>query len=329
MQREKISLILIVAFAFGILLVAPFLGVYTIRPADVIQGTLSDTHLRILTTIRIPRVLTTFLAGAGLSICGLAFQTMFRNPLATPYTLGVASGASLGSALYIRFGLSFGLLALDGITLFAFLGALLSIMFVYAVSRLRQTFTSATMLLAGISISFCFSSLILFIQYISKIMHSFSIIRWLMGSVAVTGYNSFWNLMIFLIPCSIFLFTQMRELNLLLTGEDLASSRGVNVNSMKKRLFLITSLMVGAIVAQCGPIAFVGMMVPHICRLLGSNRHGYLLPASFLFGGTFLVLCDLLARTLIAPAEIPVGVITSLLGGPFFLWLLIQKKRVL
>jgi iron complex transport system permease protein len=230
--------------------------------------------------------------------------------------------------LYVRLGLSFSILHLSGVSVCAFLGALGSISLVYGLTRLRQGFSTATMLLAGIAINLVFSSLILFIQYMSDFTHSFQIMRWLMCGLETVGYESVFNLTPLVVIGVAVLFALTHELNLMTAGEELAVSRGVDTRRVKPILFLATSLCVGGIVAECGPIGFVGMIVPHICRLLVGGNHRRLLPASCLFGGVFLTLCDAAARTLIAPAEIPVGVITSLLGGPFFVWLLVRPSTV-
>lgn len=278
----------------------------------------------ILWRIRVPRVCLAFLAGASLAASGMVFQAMFRNPLATPFTLGVSSGASLGAALYVWFGLSFTVLGLSGISLSALAGAVLSIMLVYGLTQTSRGLSTGTMLLAGVAVSLFFSSLILFIQYMSDITNAFRIIRWLMGGLEVVGYDSVLSLLPFAaLGLGIILF-MTDELNLLTVGEDLAASRGVDVKKTKRLLFLATSLMVGGVVAVCGPISFIGMIVPHICRMIVGSEHRRLAPATLLFGGAFLTLCDALARMIIAPAEIPVGVITALLGGPFFLWLLLR-----
>ncbi|MCD6353539.1 MAG: iron ABC transporter permease, partial [Proteobacteria bacterium] len=256
-------------------------------------------------------------------VSGMTFQAMFRNPLATPFTLGVSSGAALGASLYIRFGLPFTLLGISGTSISAFSGAILAIFLVYGLTKAKKGFSTATMLLAGVAISFSFSSIILFTQYMSGLTQSFRILRWLMGGLEVVGFDSVWNIFPFVISGSAIVLYLTHELNLMTTGDDIAISRGVNVKLVRKVLFFATSLMVGGVVAICGPIGFVGMMAPHICRLLIGWDHRYLTPASLLFGGMFLTLCDILSRTVIAPAEIPVGVITALVGGPFFLWLLL------
>lgn len=310
-------LILIALITLMIIFISPYLGLTVGNP---------EVQHHILTQLRIPRVLFAFIAGAGLALCGMVFQAMFHNPLATPFTLGVASGASLGAALYVYLGFSFTLLWLDGAAFSAFTGALLAISFVYSISRYQGGFSPETLLLTGVAISFFFSSLILFTQYLSNLTDSFQIIRWLMGSLSTVGYHDILQLLPFVGICTAAILWLTRELNLLMAGDDIALSRGVSVQYIRYTLFFVTSLCVGAIVALCGPIGFIGMMVPHICRLLIGSDHRYLAPASLLFGGAFLIVCDTVARLIIAPAEIPVGVISTLLGGPFFLWLLIKSK---
>jgi len=309
--------------AAATLFIAPLFGM------EFIPFSAAGQERAILLGIRIPRVLCAFVVGSMLSLSGMSFQALFRNPLATPFTLGVSSGAALGAAIFIRFGLAFTLLGISGTSLAAFGGALLAVALVYGLTRIKGGFTTTTLLLAGIAISFFFSSLILLIQYTSGLSQSFRIIQWMMGSLTTADYGKLFNLLPFLAVGGALLLFLHREMNLLMVGEDIAISRGVNVGRVKKLIFLAASLMVGGVVAICGPIGFVGMMAPHICRLLVGADHRFLTPASFLFGGLFLALCDTFARALFGTVEIPVGVITALLGGPFFIWLLLSNKTEL
>jgi len=318
MNPAKKVLGLITLFTLIILVITPYLGL-----SDHLTPAIQQ---KILMDIRLPRLLLAFIVGAGLAVCGLVFQAMFHNPLATPFTLGVASGASLGAALSVFLGVGFDFLGLSSTTLFAFIGALVTIRFVYGISSMRAGFSLHTLLLTGIAISFFFSSLILLIQYLNDLPDAYRLIRWLMGSLSIVGYDAIWQLLPFIVVAVAVIFYLSHELNLLTTGDDIALSRGVNVRKTRFLLFVTTSLCIGAIVSLCGPIGFVGMMVPHICRLLIGQNHRWLIPASCLFGGSFLIICDTIGRLLIAPAEIPVGVITTLLGGPFFLWLLIRTR---
>ncbi len=330
-------------FALAVLAWAPLVGLIDV-PASAFWGKADDLiKVDILWRFRIPRVLMAFLAGAGLAASGMAFQAMFRNPLATPFTLGVASGAALGAALCIHVsqvltpwwivavydGLQHGLswLGISPVSLCAFAGALTAILLVYGLTRLRQGASTGSMLLAGVAISFFFSSLILFLQYVTDPTRSFRILRWVMGGLdSVVDFDDVLSVFPFVAAGCVVVLYLTHELNLITTGDELAASRGVEVNRTKLILFFAASLMVGAVVALCGPIGFVGLMAPHICRLLVGPDHRLLTPATLLFGGAFLVLCDTLARTIMAPTELPVGIVTALLGGPFFLWLLLGRR---
>ncbi len=320
MRKPLLPLLLLLLLASAALVVCPLLGMKFIPlSADGLER-------EILVSLRVPRVLCAFAAGAMLSLSGMSFQALFRNPLATPFTLGISSGAALGAATFIRLGFAFTFLGISGTSLAAFGGALLAVALVYGLTRLKGGFTTTTLLLAGIAISFFFSSLILLIQYLSGFEQSFRIVQWMMGSLTAADYSKLANLLVFLSGGGILLLFLHREMNLLMVGEDIAVSRGVHVGRVKQLIFIAASLMVGGVVAVCGPIGFVGMMAPHICRLLVGADHRWLAPASFLFGGLFLTVCDTLARSAPSGAEIPVGIITAMLGGPFFIWLLLNRK---
>jgi iron complex transport system permease protein len=319
-----INVILLIFIALAVLFTAPFLGMKVINPVGILSGELSSN---IFINIRVPRVLLGFLAGSGLAVCGMVFQALFRNPLATPFTLGISSGASFGAAFTILTGWTGMVLWVPSTTFGALGGAFAAMLLVYGFSSLQRNMSSITILLAGIAVSFLFSSLLMFVQFLSNLRHSFQIIRWLMGGLEVYGYQHIFSMLPLVILGIAVIFIKLPELDLLLTGEDIAKTRGVNVIRTKRVLFFATSITVGAIVSVCGPIGFIGMMTPHICRLLFGYNHKILGPVTFLSGGVFLVLCDTMARTVIAPAEIPVGVITSLLGGPFFLWILFSSLK--
>lgn len=310
-------------FAVLSILTMPFIGMEAV-PLEAVLHPDSGTESTIFWHIRVPRVLTAFAAGTALGVCGMAFQAIFRNPLATPFTLGVSSGASLGAAIALQLGLTGSLLGIPGTSAFGFLGALLCIGVIYGLTRLKEGFSTATMLLAGVAMSFFISSIIMFMQYTADYYDSFRLLRWLMGGLGEVGFNEFLNVLPFAVLGAASMIYYSNELNLLTTGDDLAMSRGVDVLRTKKLLFLSTSVTVGGVVAECGPIGFVGMMAPHICRMLIGPDHRLLGPATCLFGGAFLAVCDTFARTVMAPAQLPVGVVTAFLGGPFFLWLLLS-----
>ena len=280
--------------------------------------------------LRFHRTALALIAGSGLALAGLVFQAMFRNPLATPYTLGVASGAAFGAALCLQTTLRFGLPGLIGViptvSLGAFLGASLAMGIVLALSQRRDTSTEQ-MLLAGVAVNFFFSSLIVLLQYLSAPHDAFQILRWTMGGVQnATKLDDWLRLTPIVLLLMIFLVLQSRTMNVFVTGNDRAKSLGVNVERFRIVLFIVTSLVVGAIVSVTGPIGFVGLLVPHVARLLVGPDHRLLIISTGFLGAVFLAVCDTLGRWISYPAEFPVGIITSLLGGPFFLWLLLKRK---
>ncbi|WP_373531694.1 FecCD family ABC transporter permease [Vampirovibrio sp.] len=320
--KPWVSIALLSVFAALVLLLAPCVGMQWIWPWLDPWGSLDAG---ILWEIRVPRVLASFLTGAGLAVCGMVFQALFRSPLASPFTFGVASGASFGSVLAIILGEFLPFYGASG--LFALLGAAFTVVLVYRLATWGRHFSISTLLLAGVAINYFFGSAVTFIQYLSDFTNVFRILHSLMGGFEGVGMDALWQLIPFVIPGMILIACLPYELNLLSMGDDIAASRGVHLNRTRKLLFFGTSVTVGGIVAVCGPIGFVGLMAPHIGRLMVGNDHRYLMIVSALLGGSLLTLCDTLSRTVIAPAEIPVGVVTSLLGCPFFVWLLLRQKR--
>ena len=306
----------------AVLLVAPLLGSQPLALADLVSG--EATAGAILWQLRLPRVLLAALAGGVLAVSGVAFQTLFRNPLAEPYTLGVAGGAALGAVLALQLAGDAGLLAVAGA---AFLGALAVSAVILGLASTRRGLETGTVLLAGIAISLSCSALILFVQYLADFTRTFRMVRWMMGGLAVVGSGEVLWLLPWVLLAAGVVLAHRWELNLLLTGEELAASRGVDLMRLRLLVLGATSLAVGALVAVVGPIGFVGLIVPHILRRAVGHDHLHLVPACLFGGGAFLALCDLAARTVMAPAELPVGVLTALLGGPFFLWLLIVRRR--
>lgn len=276
--------------------------------------------------IRLPRIFLGVLTGASLAVAGVVFQALLRNPLATPYTLGVASGSALGALLVIKSGLYFSFLGFSSVQLAAFAGSLLTVLLVYAISRRAGRISIYGMILAGVTISFFFSALILILHYLADFTETQQMIRWTMGGLDIVEYGVLLRTLPLLLVSFLVLWGMSRTFNILSTSEETALSKGVDVPRVQILAFVIASLLTGSVVALSGPIGFVGLIIPHLLRLLGGPDHRYLIPASILLGGGFLALSDTLARTLFAPVDLPVGIITTLLGGPFFLWLLIQKR---
>ncbi len=331
-MKRSVILLGLFALAASTLVLTPFFGMKAISPGEAAgwsaaaPGAVDETE--IFWRLRVPRVVLAFLAGAALAVGGMIFQALFRNDLATPFTLGVSSGAALGATLHLRLGLTFAVAWFDGISVSAFAGALLAVGMVHLLARARPDATGGTMLLAGVAVNFTLSSLLLFVHYTSDAAQSFNILRWLMGRLDVVGMETVWGLLPLVAVGGGMGLVMHRELNLMSVGEDFAASRGVDASRTRSLFFVAVSLMVGGVVAVCGPIGFVGMMAPHICRLLVGADHRWLGPASLMLGGMFLALSDLIARSVAAPAELPVGIVTALLGGPFFLWLLVRKRGV-
>ncbi|MCO4794704.1 MAG: iron ABC transporter permease [Bacteriovoracaceae bacterium] len=281
----------------------------------------------ILTQLRFPRVLLGFFAGAGLSLAGLIFQGLFRNNLATPYTLGVSSGAAFMVSLWIKLGFSFSFAYFNGLAIAGFLGALLSITVVMSLASALKRFEPSTMILAGVGQGMFFSSAVLLIQYFGSVFEVNRMVQWTFGGVEVIGYSSLIKILPILLITSSFTYSRAKALNILTLDEDLALSRGINTGLLRKVLFLLISLLVGFIIAEAGPIAFIGLIAPHTMKRFFKFDYRYLIPASLMFGGICLSFCDLIGRMMSSNLEIPVGIVTAFLGGPFFLFILIKGRE--
>jgi iron complex transport system permease protein len=275
--------------------------------------------------LRLARTALGAVTGAGLSVAGVVFQAILRNPLAEPYVLGVSSGAGLGAALAIVLGLS----AIGAWTLpaTAFAGALGTILLVYALARTPNgTAPVQTLLLSGVVVSAVLGSILMFVVSVTPSEKLHSIVWWLLGNLQVFDWGLL-RIVSAVVAAGIAMSVLFaRDLNLMALGEEPAAHLGLDVEWTKKRFFLLASLMTGATVAACGLIGFVGLIVPHTVRLVAGPDHRRLVTASALAGAAFLVLADSIARTVIAPREVPIGVITAMLGGPFFLALLRKRK---
>lgn len=319
--RAGVALAVLIGLWVATLLVAPLAGSQEVALEDLWRG--DEVAATIVWRLRLPRVLLGLLAGGALAVSGVAFQTLFRNPLAEPYTLGVAGGAALGAVLALQWS---GTQGLPAVAAASFVGALTATAVVVGLATGLRGTQTGTLLLAGIAISLTCSAMILLLQYLSDFARTFRMLRWMMGGVAVVGYREVVWAVPWVVAGTAGLLAFRWELNLLLTGEELAASRGVDLSRLRIGVLAVASTMVGAVVAVTGPIGFVGLIVPHILRRWVGHDLLYLLPASLLGGGAFLTLCDLAARTVLAPAELPVGILTALLGGPFFLWLLVVRR---
>lgn len=316
--------------AIAVCLAAPLVGSTPIRLARVFDPSIAfvdNPDAQIFFVARLPRVLAGALVGSALAAAGVVFQALLRNPLATPFTLGVSAGAALGAMLALSFSLPEGIAGLSAVPLASFAGSLGAVGIVYALARVRHHgLSTSVLLLAGVTLNSFFSALILFVQFLADYTQTFRTVRWLMGDLDVSSYRP---LIAALPPLGLALgaFAVLpRSLNLLSLGEESAAARGVDVHRAQRLAFLSASLATGAAVSLGGPIGFIGIVIPHLIRLIVGADHRLVLPASLFAGAGFLVACDTVARTALAPLEIPVGVITALIGGPFFLWLLIRSR---
>lgn len=281
----------------------------------------------ILWSIRMPRVILAGLVGASLAISGAAFQGLLKNPLADPYTLGVSSGASVGAVMTLFFSLSAPVLGMFTLPAFSMIGALLTMFLVLGFAKLvDKAMKMETLILTGIIISSFLSSIIsLMIALTGEELRQ--IISWLMGSVSMRGWPYVKMILPFVIVGTILLWLNRRELNAMLFGEERAKYLGVNVRRSKLTLLIGGSMLTGAAVSVSGTIGFVGLVVPHMTRLLFGANHQHLLPLSLMNGASLLILCDLVARTIIAPTELPIGVITALLGAPVFAYIFFRQRK--
>jgi iron complex transport system permease protein len=329
-QRLAWALLIFGGAAAGAVLTAPLIGSTPIdlrRAFDFSIPFAENTEAQIFFIARLPRTLAGALVGSTLATAGVVFQGLLRNPLATPFTLGVSAGAALGAMLVITFGPALEWIGIPLSPLASFAGSLVAVAVVYLLASGRQRGLSTdVLLLAGVTMNAFFSALILFVQYFADFAETFRILRWLMGDLDVSSYQP----LLTALPLVVLAFGAFawlaRPLNLLSLGPDAAESRGLDVVRAQRVAFVSASLATGAAVSVGGPVGFIGIIVPHLVRLMVGSDHRIVLPASALFGAAFLVWCDALARSIMAPLELPVGVITALIGGPFFLWLLVKKR---
>ncbi len=285
--------------------------------------------LSILLMQRIPRTLAAFLAGGGLAVAGCAFQALLRNPLATPYTLGVASAGALGA--WVAFLLADVTAAIPLLALLtskqvmAFLFAGLDVFLVYLLAARRIHTSPAVLLLAGVTLGMLANAGIMFSRYLARPDRLVNMDRWLMGGVDVLGYQPVLLLAVGVIPCAAVLLLQAARYDQFAFGTTLAAGRGVNIGRLQTTTFFVGSLITAVIVSEVGPIGFVGLIIPHGVRLLTGPSHRLLMPLSIVAGGAFLCACDIVARRIL-PGETPIGIITTMVGGPVFLYLLVRRR---
>lgn len=340
-KKVFIAVLLILLFISSIILGISF-GAVDIPPYDVyrvflykvfgikignLDEILNSTLFDIIWGVRMPRVLLGAFAGMALAMVGVIMQATIQNPLGDPYILGLSSGASLGATFSILIGFS-GVLSSFGAPLGAFLGALIASIFVYFLAKIGGRITPFKMILAGMVISSICSSLTSLIIFLSKDNEGIRTVNfWMMGSLAGAEWsNIVLPIAISVIPL-IYFFTQYRNLNLMVLGDETSITLGLNIEKHRKIYMILSSLITGVIVSVCGTIGFVGIMIPHIVRLIFGTEHKTLLPFSALVGAIFLIWADVIARCAITNMELPIGIITSVIGAPFLLWLMVKGTR--
>lgn len=312
------------------LLAAPMIGSTSISLSHVFDRTTpwaDNLDAQIFFVARLPRVLAAAVVGATLAASGVVLQALLRNPLATPFTLGVSAGAALGAMLALAAGLDVGILGVSSVPLASFAGSLVATGLVYGLARSQRRGLSTTvLLLAGVTLNSFFSALILFVQYLADFTQAFRTLRWLMGDLDVGSYAPLLAALPFVVVSFALFLVLGRSLNLLSLGADAAASRGVDVARAERLAFFSASLATGAAVSLAGPIGFIGIVVPHVVRRLVGADHRLVLPASMCIGAAFLIACDVVSRTVLSPLELPVGIVTAMIGGPFFLWQLVRHS---
>ena len=310
-------------------LLAPLVGSTPVQLSAVFDRSIpfaDNLDAQIFFVARLPRVLAAALVGSALALSGVVFQALLRNPLASPDTLGVSAGASLGAMMAITFDFDFSFLGISAVPLASFAGSFGALAIVYGLSAARRRGTSAVvLLLGGVTLNALLSAIIAFVQYLADFTQTFRNVRWLMGSLDVASYAPIGAALVPLALAWAGFATLPRVLDLISVGNESAAARGVNVERSERIALVSASLATGAAVSLAGPVSFVGIIVPHLVRLIVGADHRLVLPASALFGAAFLIGCDLVARTIIAPLQLPVGIVTAIIGGPVFLWLLFRR----
>ena len=311
---------LFIIFSLALLLIAPFFGQIEIDISKL--NDITSMEYKLFWDLRVPRVIIAFFTGALLGLSGLIFQSLFRNPMSTPFTLGVASGATLGTAFAIVFGMVYF------IEIFGFLGAILTIIILFTLTSRLKAFETSSLLLVGIALSFFYSAALMILFYISDETQSYEIVRFTMGSLEIVGFKSTLPIVIVSLLLLVLTLNYKKQIKLLLTSYENAFLKGIEVRKINTILLISVSIAIGVAVSITGPIGFVGLIVPHILKNIYKKSADKLLLPTFFYSGIFLVLCDLISRNIGTTSDIPIGVVTSLLGGPFFIYLLTRRKRL-
>ena len=279
----------------------------------------------IIRQIRLPRVILSFLVGSGLAVAGAVFQGIIRNPMVDPYIVGISAGAGTAATIAIIFNMTWSLFYFNTIPLFAFLGAIITVIIVYNISKVGNKIPVMNFLLAGVAIGFILDAIRSFLM-VTGTNDMQQVVFWLMGSLAGTNWRDIRIVLPYYFIGLLPILLYIKDLNIILLGEDNAQSLGVEVEKVKKILITSATLITAAVVSVSGSIGFIGLVMPHMARMLIGPDHRKLIPFAAILGGIFLMVSDMLARSLMPPLEIPVGIITAIAGGPYFIYLLRNNK---
>jgi len=315
--------LLFVAMVMGVLTGSTKSGVIEAIQSLLGAGEPDSMLHTIILRIRLPRVILATVVGAALSLGGLVFQALLRNPLAEPYILGISSGSGIGAIIGILMGFS----RFPGVGLMAFAGSIATLLLLLIMSSGQTMLKKNSLLLSGVMVNAFCGALIMFLISITQDFRLHNIIFWLMGDLSMPNMGQVGILTVILLPCFVLLFWFSNSMNLMLMGKEMAQTMGINTKVVTVILLVTTSLMVSATVSYCGPVGFVGLVMPHLMRLMFGPDHRVLVPACIFGGGTYMVLCDLMARTLPEQGEMPAGVITAIIGAPLFIILLKRSGR--
>ena len=335
MKRSLVRLLILSVVLVIAAILSLGVGAVTISPGRILQILLADrgnslasTEMTIIWELRLPRLLLACFVGAGLGTAGAGYQGLFRNPLADPFVIGASSGAALGATLAIVNGWQGSSLGLACIPAASLIGSLGAVAIVYSVASVGRQIPILSLLLAGVAISSLLGAVVSLLMFLheEKLM---TIFGWLMGSLSGRGWATLWSTAPLILIGSSLLWLRSRALDALTFGEESAASLGLNLSRLRRTIVLSASLITAASVAGGGIIGFVGLIAPHMARSLVGARHAMVIPMSGVLGALLLLLADDFARTIVAPAELPVGVVTALLGSPFFLFLLKTRQREL
>ncbi|KYG59607.1 iron ABC transporter permease [Planococcus maritimus] len=327
MSKSALAYLVSLILLGGAVVLGVTVGTVPISPMVIWNPASDEAAANILWNIRMPRVVLAGLVGAALAIAGAAFQGLLKNPLADPYTLGVSSGAAVGAVMTLFFGISIPFLGLFTLPVISMIGALITMLAVMGFARLvDRSMKMETVILTGIIFSsFLGSIMSLMIALTGEELRQ--IIGWLLGSVSMRGWPYVQMALPFVLVGSFVLWLYRRELNAMLFGEERAQHLGVDVKRSKMAILIGGSVLTGSAVAVSGTIGFVGLVVPHITRLVWGSDHRHVLPLSFINGAALLIVCDLVARTIISPTELPIGVITAFIGAPVFAFIFFRQRR--